>query len=370
MKHNTLYKHIVIVFLTLALSNALYFYYYFHLLDLRFSGLGLFFLLLTIASWFLLFVLFKNIFWLIIHLLANITFFSYALINFVYFQVFDTFLAPTIVQAKNTDFTLINFVKEYTNLIPIHLFIVTSLLVSITITSYVYLYIKQKRITHVKDVSRIDYLHSNITAYQTHSANRLALIILVLLFNVSVFGLNNYTSQNPKESWWDQNEYVRDLGLHGFLYQQFFRRKQELFIPEIQAATAQAPIVPPKSPGEELSLLLQTIPKERNGSTITHPVYDSPNIIIYQLESIDNWFSRLTPSPVSYFDNLQKIPVMETNIGYIKETVEKIEYILGDYNTIRTDVKWLKNWHWKIIAGTIGAIGIDVVTIIMGVLKR
>ena len=70
------------------------------------------------------------------------------------------------------------------------------------------------------------------------------------------------------------------------------------------------------------------------------------------------------------FDNLQKIPVMETNIGYIKETVEKIEYILGDYNTIRTDVKWLKNWHWKIIAGTIGAIGIAVVTIIMGVLKR
>lgn len=63
-------------------------------------------------------------------------------------------------------------------------------------------------------------------------------------------------------------------------------------------------------------------------------------------------------------DYLSQIPVIFEKISNVKEAVDEIKVRTEGLNGLKTDVKWLKSWHWKIVVGVIFAIIIGAIKFI------
>ena len=65
----------------------------------------------------------------------------------------------------------------------------------------------------------------------------------------------------------------------------------------------------------------------------------------------DNIFNRKID-----MENLNKIPVIETHLTYIKIAVDEIKETIKPVAGMKSDIAWLKFWHNKIVMGVILAL--------------
>lgn len=69
-------------------------------------------------------------------------------------------------------------------------------------------------------------------------------------------------------------------------------------------------------------------------------------------------------------EHLSKIPVIETHISYIRQTLDNIQASIIEVPTIKNDVSWLKSWHNKIVLGIILAGTVGICSMIFTIIKR
>lgn len=64
------------------------------------------------------------------------------------------------------------------------------------------------------------------------------------------------------------------------------------------------------------------------------------------------------------------IAVIKTEILNMSENITKIELNTKDFGIVKTDVKWLKFWHNKIVLGVIAAIIFSGVLLIFKIVEK
>ncbi|MBT4277221.1 sulfatase-like hydrolase/transferase [Candidatus Falkowbacteria bacterium] len=299
------------IYLILLLSVFLYFFYYFKLLGLNFTTLSSVFLFLSVSLFLVvLTVTPKNKYLLSFFIFLNSIFYFYALINFAYYQVFDTFLPLTFSQAKGVNFALISFLTDFLYLVPLWLY--TASLSIVVITSYLFVKI-HKDIIFLASQPELSF-QANLVSLSKRKVKefrgltrlrslRVRMWFILIIFSLLIFGTTFYTKNNPKDSWWSHKAYLSDLGVSGFLwgglYDAFIVSKTNAMIDKSQEYKALVF-------GEKINYLLGKIGKNENILPKTTPrKLDKPNIIFYQLESVPEWVFRLDPNPLPYFTELK-----------------------------------------------------------------
>jgi phosphoglycerol transferase MdoB-like AlkP superfamily enzyme len=309
------------IFFSILLSfNVMYFFVYFSLLDLPFSMLHLFYITITTLSFFLLvnFLRWKS--WQFLCYLVLLGFYASSLLNFAYFKVFYVFIEPSFHQMQQLDGTMISFLKDFVYLVPTKLFVLAGIVFFGSITNLI--------IYFVLSTKSKEKLLFNFSALQLISRTQkrsvkqiLAIVILFCLINLAAFGTSSYLYNNPKDSWWDIQNQLSDLGFLGHFYSQVYAQTKDV---EYEDSSI-SPLVRSQNTYEQLKKYTGV-----EASGLELPTFkEQPNILIVQLESTGSWAVENDPSPMPYLKQL-----MEDNVSIENFHANSCETINAEFSSL------------------------------------
>ena len=302
-------KNNLLFALSIFLLYWLYFFVYFYLLQIHVTLLHISFIIIFSLSFTALLNFISYSWWRIICYIILAMFLLSSLVNFAYFQVFDTFLIMTWHQVAQMDYDILNLFKDFRILIPIRLYILSTgiLIATIFISFFYFKHHKKRRLAVVLFQNTKLFIHKSTKKYFIKRA--IVAILVFIIINFGALVLVNYIQQNPKDTWWQPKQQISDLGFLGdFDYQ--------IFTPFIKAS------------GEELQNIeqiknydlpdgllarskyiyqniLPDFGQNKNHQDIVLPdIPAQPNILIIQLESVGNWAIDNDPSPMPFLQSL------------------------------------------------------------------
>ena len=283
----------------LTLFNSLFFSYYYARMNLRLSLLTIVFIFLFSLNFGLVFHLLKNKVLKFVYALSFTLFSLYSLVNFAYYDVFRIFWKMNTGQLGGLNRSQFDLLLSYYNLIPAGLYLASAGLLILTMAS-LYLYSRERQTIYKKIIRSIDFLQDKKTIRPT--AAWLIILFLVSLNIFTVYLLKDYKDRLSAQGF-DRARYYSDLGVYGFSFDRFYAALAQ--IPE-----AFAKAEPPAALSDIDSLKdslqkLATLPIRAERTPIKLAAkLDRPNIIIYQLESVDAWALQQDPSPMPFLSKL------------------------------------------------------------------
>lgn len=292
-----------------------YFQYYYHLLRISLSPRGFFVLILSLALMIAISTKIKTWPGIISLWVFNLASSLYLLSNFAYTLTFKTILVPTASQIQATDGRLITFLLPYLDLIPGYLYPISLVLLVLTCFGN-YAFLALNKMNEVKPLFSLNV----DSQFKKTSASPLIMLTAISLF-LSLLSLKLF----PASTWWDQSVYISDLGVHGFLGSElanaFVFAGDKLFNPAATLAVepttisaTEAEKLPELTKSEESQALLKKLGESTKGpiNTVSPKKYMRPNIIIYQMESIQEWPTEITPNPL---ENVTRIQNDNVSVG-------------------------------------------------------
>ena len=279
------------IFLSILLClNTIYFYIYFSFLELNFSWLHLFFLVIGNISYSILLLLFKLKIWRIITYVLITAFFIWSLMNYAYFSVFNTFLDFSWGQMSQVNVNFFGFMKDFVYLVPVRLYIVSvAVLIGIFVNSIIYFKFldgKNEKILYSSE-------KLNLLEWKNKKSKRfykvIALIVLFVFVNLGALGTCAYLSDFPRLAWWQVEKQIADLGVWGHFYSQIYSKvgeeKEEL--PNNEDSLSNTVLVEEITDLEKTKDVLNRMEKlaDKKSQKYSLPVFEKkPNVLVVQLE--------------------------------------------------------------------------------------
>ncbi len=270
-----------------------YFLVYYRSLDLIFSKLTFFSILLLTGFFVSLSLVFMHTSWRIGSIVLFFLTSLYSLVNFAYIQVFSTFLDPEFGQNM---YTLISTASEFYSTIPLHIYLLT---LSFFIFSATLIVLHSRTLDSVFTTT----FHGEKTQPQksTEWKRVFSTCSACLLISSTGFYHADFYSNNPKEDWWNSATYVADYGIYGHIIDATYKKvysfvtqdkKDILGYSDIAVEKKEAK----KTPYAVLRSQINTLNSQLhiNSAVLEKknilPRFSSkPHIIIYQLESVSSW---------------------------------------------------------------------------------
>ncbi len=309
------------VFFCILLSlNGIYFFVYFSLLDLSFSLLHFFYLVVTTLSFFLLINFLRWKSWQFACYLVLLCFYLSSLVNFAYFKVFYVFIDFSFNQTQQLDTSMASFLKDFIHLVPLELYILAGIVYLGSLINLIIFFLLGR-----KERENILF-NSSALQLVSQTKNRSVKQILVIvtffcLVNFVAFGSASYYYNNPRDTWWDIKSQLTDLGFYGYFYSQLYAQTQdeEYTDSDLQAL-------------QRVQNTYQQIKKYTavEESSFALPHFDKPpNILMVQLESTASWAVENDPSPTPYLKQL-----MEENIVIENFHANSCETINAEFSSV------------------------------------
>ena len=289
-------------------ASVAYFFLYSGSLEAKFSFVSFLFFLLLFISFITLANLQKTVRGIIISSTVFFVFLLYSVINLAYFRVFNTFINFSLGQITQINFSFVDFIADFSFLIPKSIFFLSFLLFFIFILSS----ILSKRESGQKQFL---LLHNSEIAQRKNRLARSGLFAVLLIANIAAVSVTAYYEKNPRESWWDSREYSLNCGFAGHLYGEFYQflngeiktifakeKSEEDYNQKIKTA-----LLPQTTDKKDLAryYLNQLSGEENNDQEKILPTTtEKPHIIIYQLESVGSWALKQDPTPMPYLKEL------------------------------------------------------------------
>jgi phosphoglycerol transferase MdoB-like AlkP superfamily enzyme len=290
------YTNTIIFGAILLILNTLYFFSYFAFLQLPFSWLHFFYIVLSTLSYVLLVAFLRYKSWQALCYIFMVLFYFWGMMNFAYYKIFRSFLAFSPGQISEINLNLISMLKDFYFLIPVGVYVLTFFVLSASIVASVFYNKYSKK--NVDEFFFNDRLLLVVSAKQRRSFfNVLFLLIIFLSINVVALSATAYLYKNPRILWWDISQQMTDLGLWGHFYDQVYTKfKKEKVEPEKDLSILE------KAQKSFASLAPKTEPPV---SSLRLPAYSArPNILVVQLESTGSWAVNNDPSPMPFLRSL------------------------------------------------------------------
>jgi len=308
------------IFLSILLClNTIYFYIYFSFLELNFSWLHLFFLVIGNISYSILLLLFKLKIWRIITYVLITAFFLWSLMNYAYFSVFNTFLDFSWGQMSQVNVNFLGFMKDFVYLVPIRLYIISIVvLIGIFVNSIIYFKFLDRKNEKILYGSE----KLNLLDWKNKKSKRffkvIVLIVIFVFVNLGALGTAAYLSDFPRLAWWQVEKQIADLGVWGHFYSQLYSKVgDENEVAQKNGDDSKDIVVEDlRTDLEKTKEVLAKMEKLANKKSQKYslPVLEKkPNVLVVQLESLPLWILENDPTPMPYLKSL-----MDNNI-----TVEK-----------------------------------------------
>lgn len=296
MKKEKLLIHGLFALLVVCL-NALYFYFFFALLNLSLTWLNLLFIIAGSLSYFLILNILRHRAWHIICYVIYALSIFWSLINYAYFTVFKNFVDISFGQINQVDLSFLDMLKDFYFLIPWELYVAAGILTFGVILNSIF-YFKFSRHSTLSVLFNGTY--SVLSWKKKRQFHQIFIWLVVFcVLNISVFLGCAYLANFPRVTWWDIEKQIADLGVWGHLYNQVYAKIEGrdshddgslAFREETNALYG------------EMSRLADSSQKKK---TISLPNFSSwPNVIVIQLESVGNWAVNNEPSPMPFLKSL------------------------------------------------------------------
>ena len=282
-------------FLILLSLNVIYFFIYFSLLDLPFSGWHFFFLFGIVASFFLLTNFLKFKFWQTICCCLFGGLYVASLVNFGYYRVYSAFINFSLKEVTSLDASLLKHLGDFVYLIPGELYIAVGVIfVGVVVNTFTHYYLT------TRDASAIVFnssFYKIISARGARSARQIALVIVLFCaVNLAAFGAAAYFYNNPKDTWWSITNQITDIGFIGHFYSQIYAQAKEKEAVVLSVGV----MAETQDVYRELARL-----SGYNQTAVVVPAFEKrPNILIVQLESVSSWAIENEPSPMPFLQSL------------------------------------------------------------------
>lgn len=272
--------------------HILFFYWFHKTLQLPFSIITAIFLAFFYSQFILAFFLCRARALHVLLFVVYVISLLYALLNYAYVQVFETFLQPTASQISHVNLAMIRLLKDFYFLVPWHVYLFGVLLVLITA---VCLRLKLQTATTL-----------------TVAYRRACLIIalpLLLLYTLGFQWLANNQAAFIVRTNFSREAILADLSVFGYAFVQRVQYDAPVSTAIAQASAPEPVAVVAALPTNQdlfhtylsqLGQLSGSLPSLASVPTFTK----KPHIIIYQLESVDDWALRQSPSPMPYLQEL------------------------------------------------------------------
>jgi len=316
-------KHLKL-FLTLFLPTVVYFLWFNKMVDTSFTLLSFFYLLLFVTTVYLFLNINENSKIIKIISFSFLTLLVvYSLINLLNYEVFNTFLRFSFGKGSNI-YTLIQSLQDYYKLISLASYFLSFLL------WVVYFYAVFILRTKYKNKELILTERPNLSKNWKSKVSFTLLTFFSLLLS---FSLASYLQKNPLSTWHDNTVYASDIGFFGNIYSQaVISWKQRDTDNSAVIAVAGEKIenkTEELSPLATLSAYLTDLPS-KDRTTLDFPgKIDKPNIIVYQLESVDKWAMKQDPNPMPFLKTL-----MDENISSKHFMANGCHTIDAEYSTM------------------------------------
>jgi len=324
------------LFFILLTDLGLFFVWYFYKLNMRLSLLSFSFIFLFVLTITSSLYIWKNKIWSVINIFLIFILFLYSLANYLYLEVFKNFLHFS----SNSGFSFVNLtqtVREYFDIVPFSIYLLS--LISFLIASYsiIIFVLKKEETLFLNSFFKKNFLleYRGILALGIFSLSLVYSFFLVAFFKA-----------NPRESWWQEKNLISDYGILGVLYNDFYgfvdrsfhedtivlameniKKLQNVKSKEINSNKEL------KESKKEIKNFFDLITfysdklalKKDNDIAVKVPTLDNtntPNILIYQLESVALWPTKFVPNPMPYLTKM------------IDENISVDNFIANDCHTI------------------------------------
>ncbi len=275
-----------------------YYFFYYRELHIRFTWTSILFTLTFLISFLFLFSLFTSRIFRGISVLVFALFLIYGLINFGHFKVYRTFMNPSFGEMAPAAISM-NQLWDFTFLVPPFLYVATGAYVAITIFL---LWIHARKKNH-------EIIFQNIVVSPSYVKQRMAAkaIGFLLMHVIGLVGMYFFL-KNPSAAWWNTSAYAASKGVVGHTYEIAYRQTIQPIIDDITVYAEDAEnrkenvveeTIHPLDLAHMYQANLKTDSEKPTPSLPSLP--EKPNILIYQLESVDAWAFANTPNPMPYF---------------------------------------------------------------------
>lgn len=190
---------------------------------------------------------------------------------------------------------MIQHLKDFGFLVPTKLFVLaTVIFIAVIINAYLYRRFGEGRVKLILTNPKPLELFWEPRRKTKETA---LLLILFLTINFGAFGVSSYLYNNPRDTWWNLQKQLADLGFLGHFYTQVFAQSKN----EKGAANADKTWLE-----ETKDVYAQTARlSEPNATSLTLPTFSQPpNIVVIQLESIPSWAVENEPSAMPFLKSL------------------------------------------------------------------
>ncbi|MBI5077120.1 LTA synthase family protein [Candidatus Falkowbacteria bacterium] len=275
--------------------NVIYFFIYFSLLDLPFTLLHFFFVLIAAVSYFLLYNFFRWRLWRFVCASAFFIFYFASLVNFAYYSVYRSFIDFSFEQSSQINFTMVKHLKDFWFLVPTKLFVLAAIVfLAIIINAYLYRRFREGRVKLILSNPRPLELFFEP---KRKTRETLLLLILFLIINSGAFSVSSYLYNNPRDTWWNLQKQLTDLGFWGYFYSQVYAQSKN---GKDESAADKTWLEETKDVYNQTARL-----SEPSAAGLARPTFSqTPNIVIIQLESIPSWAVENEPSAMPFLKSL------------------------------------------------------------------
>lgn len=275
--------------------NVIYFFVYFSLLDLSFSFLHLFFVIVAAISFFLLYNFIGWRIWRFVCASTFFIFYSASLINFAYYSIYHSFLDFSLNQSSQINLVMIKHLKDFWFLVPTKLYILAAIVfLSVIANIEIYRRFREERVKLILTNPKPLEL---FWQPRRKTKETVLLLILFLTINLGAFGVSSHLYNNPRDTWWNLQKQLADLGLLGYFYTQVYAQSKD---EKIELNADKTWLEETKDVYAEMAQLLKP-----NSTSLSLPTFNRPpNIVIIQLESIPSWAVEQEPSAMPFLKSL------------------------------------------------------------------
>ena len=291
----------------LMLANITFFFFYYQALSLRFSLITALIIVSVNVNFVLLLYIIRNMLVRILLAVAYLAIFFYTLINFAYYEVFQTFLRVSWQQTKSVNLPFVALLKDFYVLIPPYIYLLVAVIAaSFTVLPLMYAKKFRKMITNDEiNMNRFNFIKTKINIKSARTV--LVIVSLIVLNSALVFFLHYYENSAMADDK-GSAEMNSDLGPMGML---------------VDGATSDSATSEAKS--EErlnvelkkksaIELAIEKAQQLRTFSATTSPLVMNRasstgqkfNVLVYQLESVPKWALELEPSPMPFLKSLSQ----------------------------------------------------------------
>ena len=220
-----------------------------------------------------------------------------SLMNFAYYSVFRSFISVSLGEVGQFNGVMLNHLKDFYFLVPGKLYFLAFIILAGIIGNSVLFYIMTSR---KREKVLFNFSVMNLIEKKKARSVRWVLMIVgaFILVNMIAFGSASYLYNNPRDTWWNVRTQLSDLGFLGYFYGQVFANPE----PELEKSEGRSFWNETVGVFDKLKNQQSLSPTE-----LSLPKFDStPNVIVIQLESIQNWSIDNSETPMPFLKSLMQ----------------------------------------------------------------